>query len=223
MDEGSLGDWYFPSSGRNGDHGGGEYDSGNGDSTISRARAHSGSFSAAQRIDVSNGSSSGTRLFRWREPDQHRELYYSAWFYFPRRMRVKGWFMPMQFKSRDATRNDPLWGLLVENDGAGAMKFYLSQGPSEIANFHQSIATIPVGKWFNLRAQYRCATDNTGYIRVWQDGRLIFAKTGIRTSYAYTNSYGNPWSCQWAVNAYGDGFSPPNWTHYMDDASISSP
>jgi chitodextrinase len=225
MEEGNLDDWYYPSTeAKTGYYGGGEYNSGTGNSVASTAVAHSGTYSAAQTIDVSSGSPSGTRLFRWEESDRYRELYYSAWFYFPQRMRLgAGWFLLWQWKSTNATRNDPLWGLLIENDPAGEMKLYLSRGPGEIANYHQSVATIPVGRWFQVRAHYRCADDNTGFVRVWQDGQLLFDKSGIRTSYSWINGYGNPWSCQWALNAYGNGFTPSVWTSYVDDAQIGLP
>src|ERR687889_616913 len=76
MEDGTLDGWGGASF-----TGGGEFDSGAGASAASRDVAHTGSWSAKMALPDGSG---GTRLFRWREPRQYRDLVFSAWFYIPR-------------------------------------------------------------------------------------------------------------------------------------------
>jgi hypothetical protein len=57
METGTLGEW---------DNGGGEFNSGGGDTVASQTVAHTGAWSAKQTINTAGGSS-GTRMFRWGE------------------------------------------------------------------------------------------------------------------------------------------------------------
>jgi hypothetical protein len=118
MEDRTLADWYFLKGGDGRNYGGGEYNSDGGDSAASSAAANrGGAWSARQTSAPSATRLSGTPLFCWYEPDRIG-LHYSAWFYFPQRLSIGGWFLLWQWKSPDETRNDPLWGLLVESDDA---------------------------------------------------------------------------------------------------------
>ncbi len=222
MEEGTLADWYFPEIGAWGNHGGGEYSDG-GDSAASNS---GGAWSARQAIALSAARSSGTRLFRWHEPDRHSALYYSAWFLFPEEMVLQpgGWFNLMQWKSIRDPDNDPMWAVLVGNRPDGGMYLYLGRQPHVPGpRYTHSSVNIPVGRWFRVDAFYRSSSGTSGRVTVWQDGRQLFDIDGVRTSYDAINGAGNPWSVQWSVNAYGCCFSPASWTHYVDDATIALP
>jgi hypothetical protein len=79
----------------------------------------------------------------------------------------------------------------------------------------QTIADIPVGKWFQVQAHYVCDGNFGGRLTVWQDGAQLFDLTGIRTRYVDGD-------CQWAVLNYGAGISPNPVVIYTDDAVIST-
>lgn len=239
MEEGSLADWYRPEKRkrRASRSGGGEYNSGTGDSVASRDVAHGGSWSA--KLTVTAPRESGTRLFRWRESRANRELYYQAWFYFPRAYTLIGarkrFWNIFQFKSRnqDGSRNDPFWYLEVFNPEPGQMRAGLRwwyghglEGPHAgqfgWQRYNPSSAiNIPVGRWVKFRVFLRQSKDFDGVIRVWQDDTLIHEQKNIRTG--HPNTKYNPWGVaqDWAVNNYSDGLSPAPSTIYVDDAHIT--
>jgi Polysaccharide lyase len=93
MEAGNLNEWA---------NGGGEFNSGGGDTTVSTAFAHTGTHSAKQTINTSGGSS-GTRMFRWGE---YRSLPVgqsataSVWVYIPAFVSIpQSNFNIYQFKS----------------------------------------------------------------------------------------------------------------------------
>ena len=65
--------------------------------------------------------------------------------------------------------------------------------------------------------------DFDGFLRVYQDGQLIFDQSNVRTSYANCNY--NAWctSNAWSVNNYSDGLTPVPAVIYLDDAVIELP
>jgi Polysaccharide lyase len=229
MEEGSLSDWYLSG-------GGGLFNSGYYSATASAARAHSGRY--CLRAQITAPPESGVRAFRWREPRVNRSLYYSAWFYFPVQYTITGgpyrYWNIFQFKSRSTSgRNDPLWAFYLEPSGT-QLKVYAGwgwggtvvSGPFMYSNvsgkvYHQSIATIPVGRWVHLECFLRQSKDFDGRLVFWQNGVQLFDFQNIRTSY-YNPNY-NSWyaSNEWSVDNMSDGLTPKPSTLYIDDAVIS--
>jgi hypothetical protein len=231
MEDGTLDGW-----GGAAMNGGGEFDSGSGVSAASRDVAHSGSWSAKMTLPDGSG---GTRLFRWQEPRQYRDVVYSAWFYIPSAYTLTGlpsgrfWNL-FQFKSRSSDDSvDPMWDLTVSNPSPGRMRLNLDWSPptlegpvpgqSGFRRFTQSVADVPVARWFQLSAELRQSNGFDGALRVWQDGQLLFDLSGIRTSYA--NCAYNSWcgSNEWSINNYSDALSPTPAVIYTDDAAIALP
>jgi len=230
METGDLREWYSPCTTEthncSAGSGGGEYNTLNGDSVASRDRARKGYWSVKQTI--SGTAVSGTRLFRWNEPVPNRELYYSVWYFIPRRhvVNLYGWTNWLQYKSATTDgKNDPFFFLSMGNrQGSGAMHFQLGwwrglkiEGPAPGQFGGRSWASsmdIPVGRWFHVEARHVCAGDFTGAIQVWQDGVQIFNQGGVRTRYLNGN-------CQWSVNNYGEKTTPSPVVIYVDDVAIS--
>jgi hypothetical protein len=234
MELGSLQEWLLNS-------GGGEYNSGGGDSGASQAVAHTGSWSARQGIDTGGGSS-GTRLFRWREyrtlvPAQPATT--SVWVYIPSRPTIGGYFNLFQFKSK--TQNEQYidvffqlnlsnradgslylraaWGCGAENPDFPRGPWVDSQG---LCNFFPPLATInvPIGQWFQVSSQIVPSAGYTGSIKFWQNGVLLYDFENVMTGYPNTNSV-NGVDTQWAVNAYANGLSPSSYVQYVDDATVA--
>jgi hypothetical protein len=90
--------WYFPSTTDDGDAGGGEFDSGTAWSEPSQDYSHSGTWSL--KMTAIAPPVSGTRMFRWREPNTYNDLYYSVWYYFPQSYRVATYWNIFQWKSK---------------------------------------------------------------------------------------------------------------------------
>jgi hypothetical protein len=169
MEEGTLADWRR-------DEGGGVYNSGGGEAEATDELARSGSWAA--RLALPDGAG-GARLFRWREPRLHRRLIYSARFRFPQSYTLTGdpdvgrYLVLLQFKSRAVdgiTR--PIWYLDVQNPEPGRMRLDLvwwhrslegpRPGESGFRRFRQTVADVPVGRWFEVRAELRESKDFDG-------------------------------------------------------------
>ena len=208
-EEGTLADW-------DRDDGGGEFNSGNGDSAVTPGFAHSGVFSVRQVIVMVGYAANGTRLFRWDEADAYPEAYYSVWYFFPQRYSVGSWWNLFQFKSKsaDGLRNDPFWQLNVWNRPSGEMYLYPYNWVNSGA-YPQTTADLPVGRWVHVEAFLRQSDAGAGRLTVWQDGVQIFDIEGITTKYPGGRQ-------DWSINNYGDGISPTSVVTYVDNATISS-
>lgn len=224
MEQGNLDEWHAP--GPLGGAGGGKYDDAGGASVATREQARSGSWSAKMVI----WGTGATRLFRWEEHERNAELYYSVWFFIPQRYTVNhaagSWANWWQWKSlvRATRTNDPFFILDVNNRG-GEMYVMLTwwpgldiEGPAPGQaggrRWHSHI-DLPVKRWFQVEARYKCAGDFTGAVQFWQDGTEIFSLDGVKTRYASGD-------CQWSLNNYGARISPSPVVIYIDDAVIST-
>lgn len=207
---GDITQWYYPDT-KEGNNGGGEYNSGIADSLASQEQAHSGVWAA--KMITTTPPMSGTRLFRWNESHEYAELYYSVWYYFPERYSVPNWWDVFQWKSK-AQSIDPFFILNVGNRPDGTMYFYLYDWQQRVS-YDQSIKNIPIGKWFQVEAFYKCRGDETGQVTFWQNGTLLFDVRNVKTRYANGD-------CQWSVNNYSDDLRPIPATIYIDDAVIST-
>ena len=237
MEEGNLNDWYWPSADATGDFGGGEYDSGSGDATVSNAYAHSGSTSA--QLTLSNGVG-GTRLFRWRELRANRTATSSVWMYIPRSYTLTAdpttgryWILD-EYKSRtaDNAHNDPFWYVNAYNRTDGTMGARLAWGyQSQLEGPHQGETgwrnygdvTLPIGRWFRIDSTITQSNGFDGAVSVTIDGKLLASVTGVRTG--YSNCTYNSWCVEqhWAVTNYSDGILETPASIYVDDASVSVP
>jgi hypothetical protein len=207
METGDLSEWDSP---ERPNEGGGEFNSDGGDAIATNEVARTGAWSA--KLILSEGSG-GTRLFRWSEPRAHEEAYYSAWFFFPPLYRPNVWWNIFQFKSATSSRNDPFWSLIVGNRPDGSMYLYLRDSRHE-RSFTQDVADLPVGTWVQITCFLRQSAHDTGELKCWQDGALLWHLSGISTKYPDGDN-------AWSVNNYSSGASPVPTVIYIDDASIS--
>ena len=212
FETGSISQWYLPARGKQGDYGGDEERSGLAESVVSNERAHGGS--RALKMTITAPPESGTRLFRWREPRNYPQLYYTVWYYFPQRYAVLNWWNVFQWKSkRSFSQVDPFFVLNVGNRPDGSMYFYLYNWQTR-ESFTQAVKDIPVGRWFSVSAFYACAGDQTGRVTFWQEDTPLFDLRQVRTRYPDGD-------CQWSVGNYAYGVNPSPATIFIDDAVIS--
>ena len=87
--------------------------------------------------------------------------------------------------------------------------------------FEQSVASLPIGRWFKLEAFLRQSKDFDGTLTIWQDETELYDFRGVRTSYPHVTA-GQAWGAnnEWSVNNYSDGLDPSPATIYIDDAEI---
>src|ERR687896_1805095 len=107
-----------------------------------------------------------------RAATQHRALLQRMVF-FPRIYRPGLYWNIFQWKSKTSSVNDPFFILNIGNRSDGDMYFYLYDWQRRASN-GQTKMDVPVGRWFQVEAYYRCAADNTGRVIFWQDRQLLF-------------------------------------------------
>lgn len=241
MEEGSMVDWYFPSTGPFGNYGGGEFN--DGPCCTSQAvsfRHHTGSWAAQMQLAQGVG---GVRLFRWAELRANRTTTSTAWLLIPKDFDLirGGWLNIDEYKSRtaDNSRNDPFWYIVVLEGSDGTPHAHLRWGAfaAGVSGPHQGElgwrdygdVQLPIGRWFQVKTQITQSNAYGGSISAWLDGQLLSTQTSVKTGYADCNS--NSWCVEqdWALTNYADttsydGVNPAtNFRVFADDAMVSAP
>lgn len=221
METGDLSQWSVPDVPGGPNTGGGVFNSGLARASVDEVGlAHSGLHAAKLFISTQGTGelpASGTRLFRWLEPEKHAELYYRVWFYFPQRYVPNGnppWWNVFQWKSKrpNADTSDAFFALDVGNRQGGAMYFYIYDSNAK-NSYGQSPKNIPEGQWVRVDAFYKCSSEKNGHVTFWQDGTQILDVGNVQTRYPDAN-------CSWSVNNYSSSLNPSAATIYVDDAAI---
>jgi hypothetical protein len=218
METGNLSQWAAPGLPRSPEAGGGVFNSGTASATSSSEVAHRGAYSA--KLTINTAVESGARLFRWKEPQQNAELYYSVWYYIPRVYAPALYWNIFQWKSKHfvdgRAQADPFFALNIGNQcgASGPMCFYLYDGHARASYAQASLpAHIPAARWIHVEAYCKCAGDNSGRVTFWQDGAQILDVRNVQTRYA-------DGGCQWSVNNYSNRLEPSTAVIYVDDAAI---
>jgi hypothetical protein len=214
VETGDLSQWSLPDIPGGPSAGGGILNSGIAKATADTL-AHAGKHSAKLSIKTPSTPTSGTRLFRWKEPQAYPQLYYSAWYYFPRLYVPDGnpsWWNVFGWKSKHPAGNDPFFALNVGVRANGPMYFYLYDQSTK-TSYAQELNAIPERQWFRVEAFYACTGDKTGHVTFWQDGVQIFDVSNVQTRYSDGD-------CEWSVNNYSASLKPERATIYVDDAAI---
>ena len=231
MEDGTLDEWSF-------DEGGHLANSGVREAIASTDVARTGTQSLRATIWTPSLPKSGVRAFRYLEPSQHRELYFSAWFFIPRSFEQTGeglYWNVFQFKSTPIDReSDPLWvfDLIKQEDstfrvravwgaggttaagpfeGSGVGEQYFSNNSTVGFSWPGEPSTttpVPIGEWFELRAFLRQSKDFDGRLTFWLNGEELFDFESIRT--AYPNA---PAGQSWGGN---NGWSVNNYSDGLD-------
>lgn len=228
VDQRGPGDWSQ-------DGGGGEFNSGNANSTPTTAVHHSGEWSVQQTWR--GPSTSGTRLFRWKELQENRELIMSAWLYIPVQYSLtgpNGWLNLFELKSANAddSCNDPMYAVyarVVDGRLHGTLGWgqqgcrRLGPHKGQYGWFTYGDVVLPVGHWFQLKMLVRQSRGFDGRVVLWRDNDLVAGLDHVRTG--YSDCTHNRWCTNqgWSVNLYSDGLSPRPSVTYVDDAMVARP
>lgn len=185
---------------------------------VSSEHAHQGNYSANLTIYAPADMTQGNASFV-RSGNLPIQAYYSAWYYLPRSVTVGVYWVIMKFRLRtvvdDPTTDEELFDVNLKslNDGGMSLRLYVHQGlgggdwPLQIVD-----PVVPVGDWFQLEAFYRVASDNSGRLTLWLDGKQIVDKIGPTGS--------TPWAA-WDVVSVAEVLNPETATIFIDDCAIS--
>jgi hypothetical protein len=204
FEKGNVSEWIFD---YNGNHTGGGY--------VTNELSHSGSFSwkAYNDPELPGIYRISAKLLRWRF--DHKEAYYSAWFYWPSNYRVSGianqYVNFFQWKERTRPY-DPTW-IIVVYGGWGVDQIGIHDWKRKI--IHRKGIHVPKGRWFHVEAYMR-AGHRDGKLIVWLDGKEIYRFNNINI----LGSHKNPSYLMWGVGNYGE---PGVGKHiYVDDVIVST-
>jgi hypothetical protein len=142
---------------------------------------------------------------------------YGAWFYVPASATSSGNWNLMHFQGgQPGGTLLPWWDVSLANAPQGLLLQVvnyvgMSKDPVTIQQGSGAMA-VPIGSWFHVEFRWRRATDATGEITLFQNGRQVVHLAGIATDDA-------DWG-QWYVGNLADALDPPDSTVYVDDVSI---
>lgn len=152
---------------------------------------HSGQYAALSAIFAANGTSYA-RLYRW--GSLPNDAYYRVWMYIPQNytMPVPGrgsteqYWNVFEFQGRtdpaDSATYVYLWSLDLEQASNGVdMSWYLYDTPHAHKYIPTTTAVAPIGRWFLVEAFMHQATDNTGHVTFWVDGKPLVDVSGVST------------------------------------------
>jgi hypothetical protein len=193
---------------------GAAFTSSDGTLTLVDKPVHSGRYAVKSSISNTN-SPSLARLYR--QGDLPEEAYYSTWFYIPQVYSVGDYWNVFEFSGRrdasNANTDLALWSLDLRKDPDNQLEWYVydKMGAQELLPIEPLKA--PLGRWFQVTAFLRQATDQTGQLRFWIDGKLFIDQTGLATVPSQWMS--------WSVGSVA-GHMPQPADLFLDDAMISA-
>lgn len=174
---------------------------------------HSGRHAAAFTVHADDPSGFQARCVRQGVLPQ--AAYYGVWYFVPSIAQASGvWNLEHFQRGESAGREPGLWDVSLINGANGGLEAVVFDFLSGTAHHPTTPAPIPIGSWFHLEFYLERATDATGEVALYQDGRLLIQVTNIVTD-------DSTWA-QWYVGNYADGISPPDSTLYVDDVTISA-
>jgi hypothetical protein len=186
---------------------------------VSSERWHQGNYSANLTVYAPADTTQGNASFA-REGNLPVQAYYSAWYYLPRSVTVGVYWVIMKFRLRrvvdDPTSEDELFDVNLKslNDGGMSLRLYVHQQfgggdwPLDVPD-----PPVSVGDWFQLEAFYRVASDSSGRLTLWLDGKQILDKAGPTGP--------TPWVA-WDVVSVAQVLNPETATIFIDDCAVSN-
>jgi hypothetical protein len=206
---GDLGEW-------SSDGGGGAIafpDGGGNTVEVSSERAHHGAAAGKLTINAGADGQQQNALLA-RSGELPREAFYSAWYYLPRSVTVRTYWVIFKFQMQDSSTGNQLYDLDLVNLPSGEMSLTLydhRRGAGVPLDMTDPV--VPVGQWFHLEAFYRNAPDATGHATFWLDGRPIVdiaAQPMAPTSWV-----------EWDACSVGEDLDPATAVIFVDDCAIS--
>lgn len=169
-----------------------------------------------------------------------QELYFGAWYYFPEQFTLTGnpatggFWNIQQIKGVDSTHNDPIFSIILADDGDGGLYPRMHWGNNSLAGPHSGDpvslkiyepnvqTSIELNTWTFIEMYLLQSNTYTGAFKWWQNGVEQYSLTNVVT--AYVNAAENSWGCdnQWSANNYNDGTSPAPCSIYIANASMST-
>jgi hypothetical protein len=208
FETGDFGEWS--------DDGGGSaisFPEGNNRFEIATERPHRGAAAARLTIDTSTAGSQQNVLLG-RASEELQQAFYSAWYYLPRSVTVRTYWVIFKLQMQDPSTVNQLYDLDLVNLPSGEMSLMLyDHRAGAVVTLDVTDPVVPVGQWFHLEAFYRNARDGTGRATFWLDGRQVIDIPDPPMA-------PTPW-VEWDACSVGEDLNPTTAVIYVDDCAIS--
>ncbi len=191
----------------------------NGTMTVSAEQAHSGTHSAKISISSANGAGPYVYLYRncANSPNVMPDAYYGAWLYIPIAYHVGNYWNLVHFivsPNRDRFGSSYAWDVDLQSDDAGDLTLYVFDFIHQRRTDQPNPIAVQPGQWFHLEVFLHLASDTTGRLVVWQNGRLIIDAQNLMTSATQF--------IQWAFGSASSDITPSPADLYIDDVTVST-
>jgi hypothetical protein len=192
---------------------------GEGEGTVglTQEHVHSGSFAVKLSKDVDASSlthGGGPRLVRLGLP---AEAFYSAWYFVPVAYQTHSYWTIMQFDSLKMTNVIYDRGVDLQlrglPDGGLVLQVLFHNEAYLLAPLSDPPPQVPIGRWFQIEAEFRAASDTTGKMVVWLDGRRVYELRGRPTV--------TPEALEFMVSSLLLDLEPSPVDLYVDDVVVS--
>ncbi|MGC4088859.1 MAG: hypothetical protein QM756_13355 [Polyangiaceae bacterium] len=206
-----LSEWSLDGSGSS------EVEAGRGSITVSDAFAHDGRYSVKlEKVAGGSADGAGPRLMRY--GTLPARAFYSAWFLVPEDYVTTSYWTILQFDSHTSTSPVDDRGVNLQlrslPDANGlVLQVFFHDGAYLGAPLSNPAPLITPGSWFQLEVEFNAATDTSGMLVVWLDGRRVYDISGRPTV--------NPASLEFMLASMLVDASPSPVVLYVDDVSIA--
>jgi hypothetical protein len=202
---GGLDDWL-----RGGTAAGSSYIAGGGDVAVQTGLARSGRFALTSTAGAAGTTSAGQVTRRGLSV----AAYYGAWVYLPAFALPASYWVFFSFHGDDGAGGDSaLWDLKLADAGTSTLELQLLRHDAGDLVPQQHVP-VPFGRWFQVEAFLRPASDDTGRLQIWLDGTPIYDVSGATTAAATP-------AVSWSLGSITDGLSPAPASLTFDDAFIA--
>lgn len=185
--------------------------------SVGETYARTGRFAAKleKQVDTSSvARGGGPRLTRSGLP---QTAFYSAWYLVPQPYETRSYWTIMQFDSPRLTNAVYDRGVNLQlrslPDGGLVLQALFHNEAYLLAPLAYPPPLVPIARWFHVEAQFRAATDATGRLVVWLDGRRIYDLGGRPTI--------DPTTVEFMVASLLFDANPSPVELYVDDVVIS--
>lgn len=213
-ESGDLTEW---SLGAGGAGGAGNLGADEGTLSVERDYAHTGLFGVKLAKDVDTSSiarGGGPRLVKTDVPAQ---AYYSAWYLVPAAYQTRSYWTIMQFDSSAASNAVFDRGVNLQlrslPEGGLVLQVLFHNEAYLMAPLANPPPLVPVHRWFHLEVLFRAASDATGKLVVWLDGKRVYDLGGRPTI--------PPGTLEFMVSSLLFDVEPSPVELYVDDVVIS--
>jgi len=151
--------------------------------------------------------------------DLPQAAYYGAWLFLRDHYALATYWTILQFRSlgsaADPNSSQRGADLRLRRLPQGQFVLYVFQHDDDYLQYPLADPPpfVPVSQWFHVEVFFRHATDTTGVIRVWLDGRLVYDLPPRRTAVGL-----RPW---FGVASESDDTGPVALELLADDVTIS--